>query len=112
MHFLFNGAFSKYPCKEAFFKRPEKGKLPKHKSIEEQEEVVDREYQHPVQDGKPRRVSFVEKPGGDDRLDKHHRKACAGKDDKDNDHLPGGLYLPAGLKFSNPLWCGHLLNEK
>jgi len=97
---------------EAFLKRPEEGKLPEYKPIEQEKEVVDGQYHHPIQDGEPCRMTFVEKPGCNDWLDKHHRKACAGKDDEDNDDLPGSLDLPAGLKFSNPLWCGHYLNEE
>ena len=68
---------------------PEKLELAKDKSIKQQEEVIDRKDQDPIQDRKPSRMIFMKQPLCNDRFDKHHSETRACKNNKDDNDLPG-----------------------
>jgi hypothetical protein len=86
-----------YPIEKAFLKRPEEVKLPEDESVEEQEEIVYRKDQDPIEHRKPCRMVVMKKPIRNDRFDEHDRKSCTSEYDKDNHYLPRGFHMPAVL---------------
>jgi hypothetical protein len=108
MLFLFGWFATKDSSKESFFKSPKEFELSEDKSVEEKKEVIDREYQHPIENRKPSRMIFMKQPLGDHRLNKHHRETCARKHNQNDNHLPRRLDMPAILKSLYPLGCRHV----
>ena len=89
--------FASQSSKHALFKRPEKAKLTKHKSIKEQDDVVYGQDKDVIGNGEPNVLLTTREEGNHRTLQEEHREAGAGKNDEHYDHLKAAFKVPAGL---------------
>ncbi len=87
-----------YSTKKSLLKVPKKAELTKHESIKQQENVINRKNQDPIEYVGPHGFNSCWKPIFKERLlYKQNSKPRAGKNDEYDHHLPKALYFPAYL---------------
>jgi hypothetical protein len=97
------------PAEKPLLKLPEEFKLPENKTVGQQENIIHRKNQYPVQHTRPQRLLPIREPVLKQRLlDKQYGESGTRKHDQDYNYLPGILNIPTILKLIIPGCHGQL----